>query len=86
VTVTVTAVNDFPVAADDADSIAEDGSSTVDVLANDSDVDGDLLFVLSVTQPAHGTVIDNGDGTITYTRTRIGTVSTVTPTSCRMGP
>jgi uncharacterized delta-60 repeat protein/CSLREA domain-containing protein len=67
VTVTVTAVNDFPVAADDADSIAEDGSSTVDVLANDSDVDGDLLFVLSVTQPAHGTVIDNGDGTITYT-------------------
>ena len=67
VTVTVAAVNDFPVAVDDSDSISEDGSSTVDVLANDSDVDGDVLFVVSVVQPAGGTVIDNGDGTVTYT-------------------
>ncbi len=67
VIVTVAAVNDFPVAVDDSDSISEDGSSTVDVLANDSDVDGDVLFVVSVVQPAGGTVIDNGDGTVTYT-------------------
>ena len=67
VTVTVTAVNDAPVAVDDSDSIAEDGSSTVDVLANDSDVEGDTLTVVSVTQGAGGSVVDNGDGTVTYT-------------------
>ncbi len=65
-TVTVTPVNDAPVAADDADTIAEDGSSTVDVLANDSDVDSSIT-VDSVTQGANGTVVDNGDGTVTYT-------------------
>jgi hypothetical protein len=37
------------------------------VLANDIDVDGDTLTVTSVTQGANGSVIDNGDGTITYT-------------------
>ena len=67
VTVTVTAVNDAPVATDDADSIGEDGSSSVDVLANDSDVDGDTLSVQSVTQGVNGSVVDNGDGTVTYT-------------------
>ena len=69
VTVTVTAVNDAPVAVDDLDSIAEDGSSTVDVLANDSDVEGDTLTIQSVTQGASGSVVDNGDGTVTYTPT-----------------
>ena len=39
----------------------------MDVLANDSDVDGDTLFVLSIVQPPNGTVVDNGDGTVTYT-------------------
>ena len=53
-TVTVTAVNDAPMAVDDSDAISEDGSSTVDVLANDSDVDGDTLSVQSVTQGANG--------------------------------
>ncbi|MEO8107748.1 MAG: Ig-like domain-containing protein, partial [Actinomycetes bacterium] len=48
VTVTVNAVNDPPVAVDDADSVDEDSSVTVDVLGNDSDVD-DGLDPLSVT-------------------------------------
>ena len=67
VTVTVTAVNDAPVAVDDAGSISEDGTSTVGVLANDSDVEGDTLTIQSVTQGANGSVVDNGDGTLTYT-------------------
>ena len=67
VTVTVGAANDPPVAAADSDAISEDGSSTVDVLANDSDVDGDTLSVQSVTQGANGSVVDNGDSTVTYT-------------------
>ena len=39
----------------------------MDVLANDSDVEGDTLTVQSVTQGASGSVVDNGDGTVTYT-------------------
>ena len=67
VTVTIAPVNDFPVAAADATSVVEDGVVTVDVLANDVDVDGDTLFVLSIVQPPNGSVTDNGDGTVTYT-------------------
>ena len=65
--VTVNPVNDAPVAVDDNAYTPEDTPVTVDVLANDSDVDGDSLTVTHVSTPAHGTAIDNGDGTVTYT-------------------
>ena len=41
VLVTVTGTNDAPVAVIDADNVTENGSVLVDVLANDTDVDGD---------------------------------------------
>jgi serine/threonine protein phosphatase PrpC len=66
VSVTVTAVNDAPVATADAVTVVEDGSVVVDVLANDTDVDGDTLAVSAVTQPTHGTVTLVG-GVVTYT-------------------
>jgi len=57
VTMTVTGVNDAPQASDDAATAAEDsGATTIDVLANDTDIDGDALSITGVTQPAHGTV------------------------------
>ena len=56
-----------PVAVDDAATTDEDTAVTVDVLANDSDPDGDTLAVTAVSDPAHGSVVDNGDGTLTYT-------------------
>ncbi|WP_153001129.1 cadherin-like domain-containing protein, partial [Thiomicrospira sp. XS5] len=34
---------------------------------NDSDIDGDTLSIDSFTQPANGTLVDNGDGTFSYT-------------------
>ena len=37
------------------------------MLSNDSDLDGDTISVSSVTQPAHGAVVINTDGTVTYT-------------------
>ena len=66
-TVNVTAVNDAPVAVDDSGTTPEDMPVTVKVLSNDSDVDGDTLVVTGVTQPAHGTVVVNPDGSVTYT-------------------
>ncbi|MGE2693024.1 Ig-like domain-containing protein, partial [Mycolicibacterium pulveris] len=44
--VTVNPVNDAPVAVDDAVTVGEDsGATVVDVLGNDTDVDGDELSV-----------------------------------------
>ncbi|MEL6565490.1 MAG: Ig-like domain-containing protein, partial [Pseudomonadota bacterium] len=56
VTVTVDAVNDLPVAENDAVTTDEDTSVTIDLLANDSDVDGDSLAVTLGT-PSNGSVV-----------------------------
>ena len=67
VTVSVVPVNDAPVANPDSDTTPEDTPTTIPVLANDTDIEGDTLTVALVTQPANGTVVINGDGTVTYT-------------------
>jgi large repetitive protein len=70
-TITVNAVNDKPGAANDAFSMIEDGTLTVDaaggLLANDSDIDGDALTPEVTSQPLHGTVTVNPDGSFSYT-------------------
>jgi uncharacterized repeat protein (TIGR01451 family) len=67
VTVEIVAANDAPEAADDTAVVDEDASVTVAVLANDSDIDGDTVFLVAVNTPAHGTAVANPDGTLTYT-------------------
>ncbi len=67
VDVTVDPVNDDPVAEDDEASTAVNESLVIEVLANDSDVDGDQLTVVSATDPANGSVVVNADGSIEYT-------------------
>ncbi len=54
-----------PVAVDDADSTSVNRAVTINVLANDSDPDGDALSVVSVTQGG-GSVAVNPNGTVTY--------------------
>jgi serine/threonine protein phosphatase PrpC len=49
---------------------------TVNVLANDSDPDGDPLTVTAAGTPAHGTAVINADNTITYTPTSGTTAAT----------
>jgi len=66
VTLTVAPVNDAPAAGNDAATVAEDGTVTVNVLTNDSDEEGDPLTVVSVTPGANGTVTTDGL-TVTYT-------------------
>ncbi len=67
VTVTVTSVNDVPVAQNDTATTAEEQAVVIAVVANDTDADGDTLTVLSVGTPAHGTAVRNADQTVTYT-------------------
>ena len=56
----VTCVNDAPVANNDGFIVPEDSSNTLDVLANDSDVDGDVLDITAVTSPTNGTATISG--------------------------
>jgi hypothetical protein len=66
VSVTITPANDDPVAVDDAIEVELNaGIAPVDVLANDTDVDGDELSVESATQSDHGSVVLNG-GVVRY--------------------
>ena len=67
VTVTVVNVNELPEAADDEASTDEDVAVTVDVLANDTDPDGDSLRVASVSAPANGTAEVAAGGGVLYT-------------------
>lgn len=67
VTVNVTAApNTPPVAVDDAATAAPGAPATIDVLANDSDADGDALAISAVTQPTGGSVAISG-GVLVYT-------------------
>lgn len=67
VTVTVTPVNDPPVASDDTFATSTNTATTFDPTTNDQDPDGDTLTVSAVTQPANGTASIGGDGRVTYT-------------------
>lgn len=69
VTITVSGTNDAPVANDDTATTDENTAVSGNVLANDTDVDGETL---TVTNPAiyvgaYGTLMLNADGSYTYT-------------------
>jgi uncharacterized repeat protein (TIGR01451 family) len=72
VAITVTAVNDAPVAASDNYTIGEDIPLEVaapGVLGNDTDADGDPLAVVLDSGPISGTLTLNLDGSFAYTPT-----------------
>ncbi|MGW6131064.1 beta strand repeat-containing protein [Cellulomonas sp. NPDC055163] len=79
-TVTVTVSPAAPVASPDSGVVRGDGAVRIDVLGNDTDPDGGTLTLVSVTQPAHGSVAIVGDevvytpepgytGTVSFTYT-----------------
>ena len=80
--ITVTAVNDAPVATDDPITTLEDSPVSGNVLTNDTDVEGNTLTVTGYsiagldgpfeigvlkTIPSIGTILVNADGTFTFT-------------------
>ena len=67
VKVVVEPVNDAPDAVADTAATAEDEPVVIDVLANDTDVEGDALRVESVSRPAHGTARAAANGGVEYT-------------------
>ena len=71
VTIDVACVEDnvAPDAVDDEAEVNVGASVIVPVLENDVDANGDSLTIESITQPAMGTVVDNENGTVTYTST-----------------
>src|SRR2546425_752671 len=72
VSITVTPVNDAPVANNDSATVAEGGTVTVldstaaSVLANDTDAEGNPLTATKLSDPAHGSLTLNADGTFSY--------------------
>ncbi len=60
-------VNTFPGAADDTAVTDQEQPVVIDVLANDSDPDGDALSVIALTQPGSGMAALNADQSVTYT-------------------
>jgi hypothetical protein len=58
--------NNNPVAVDDSASSRVGFPVRIDVLANDSDRDGDPLTVSAVSDPPNGSAVINADNTVTY--------------------
>ncbi|HVT32239.1 MAG TPA: Ig-like domain-containing protein [Rhodanobacteraceae bacterium] len=58
--------NHFPLAQNDSASVTDGSSVTIEVLANDSDPDGDALAITAVAAPAHGVASIAGSA-IVYT-------------------
>ena len=68
---TIVPVAVAPTANDDAFVTDQEVAIVIDIatelLGNDSDLNEDTLIFASFTQPSNGTLVDNGNGTLTFT-------------------
>ncbi len=69
VTITINSVNDNPVAGNDSFTGNEDTVISGSVAGNDSDVDSTTLTFVPLTQPGHGSLAMNADGSFAFTPT-----------------
>lgn len=67
VNLTILPYNDAPVGGDISATLKEDSAVILDVLANATDIDGDILSIDSFTQGAHGTITVTADNKLLYT-------------------
>ncbi|MBD2435604.1 DUF4347 domain-containing protein [Nostoc sp. FACHB-110] len=66
-TLAVNDVNEAPTARNDSATTTDIQPVIINVLANDTDPDGNLLTISSFTNPTTGSVVRNNDNTFTYT-------------------
>ncbi len=70
VTITITPVNDAPVAKNDTYTVAEGGTLSIDaasgVLNNDTDAENNLLTAQKISDPENGTLTLNPNGSFLY--------------------
>jgi large repetitive protein len=66
---TINCINDAPSSGDETLTVNENAptTTTVDLLANNSDPEGDVLSITSIDAPLNGTLVSNGNGTYDYT-------------------
>lgn len=64
--VSIACVNDAPELSATQASVSAGEVVTLDLLASASDAEGDLLSVVGIDAPSVGSLVDHGDGTITY--------------------
>ncbi len=65
-TIFVQGLNDAPDAVNDVYMVPETGTTVLDILANDSDPEGDPLTVTLLSQPLEGSVSLAADGTVIF--------------------
>lgn len=80
VAITLAAVEDAPIAVADTASVTRGAPATIAVLANDREVDGQALTVVSATAGSGAAVVINPDGTLRYTPPASGTTDTISYT------
>ncbi|MCP4388464.1 MAG: hypothetical protein GY802_09220, partial [Gammaproteobacteria bacterium] len=68
-TINITATNDVVAGVNDSVNTNEDTPLIFNPTTNDTDAEWDSISVVEFTQPANGAIVDNGDGTLTYTPT-----------------
>ncbi len=67
IVITVTSVNDAPIALNDTAEVYEDSTVVINVIANDTDIDGILdPSTIVITSINAGTILDNTDGQVTF--------------------
>ena len=77
VNLTVTPVNDAPIAVADSFTVIEGSTTNLNLAANDTDADDglDLTSINIVSGPSNGSIVVNADGTVDYTHDGSETVA-----------
>ncbi|PCK06169.1 MAG: hypothetical protein COA42_17515, partial [Alteromonadaceae bacterium] len=69
VTITVSPQNDTPIANADSDNVSEGASVTINLRSNDTDAEttNSAMTITNISAAINGSVINNNNGTVTYT-------------------
>ena len=67
-TVTVNPVNDAPIANNETATVSEGSNVNINLAVNDTDIDSalDLTSITIISGPVNGSLVDYGDGTVSY--------------------